>query len=160
MKCKISKRLLCSIVGLIGGLLITHLGYSQASSDTARVLVVGKVMQENNQPLSAVTVSVLKGSNATITDNEGRYSISVSLNDMLVFSYVGYETQTLKPTLKDALDVVMIGNQGSMNEIVIVGFGKQKKVTVTGSVATITTKDLLQSPVSNLTNALAGRLLD
>lgn len=131
--------------------------FSQTSDD-AEIIVNGKVMQEDNQPLAGVTVSALKGTKAVITNNEGNYLITVNLNDSLVFSYVGYETQTLKPQLKQDLDVVMIGLQGSMNEIVVVGFGKQRKVTVTGSVATITTKDLLQSPVSNLTNALAGRL--
>ncbi|MBK7097077.1 MAG: SusC/RagA family TonB-linked outer membrane protein [Sphingobacteriales bacterium] len=127
-------------------------------TDSAKILVTGKVMQEDNQPLLGVTVATVKGSNFSITNKEGHYSILVSLNDSVKFTYVGYESQTIKPRIKEELDVVMIGNQGSMNEVVVVGYGKQKKVTVTGSVATITTKDLLQSPVSNLTNSLAGRL--
>ncbi len=128
------------------------------NADTAQIIVQGKVMQEDGQPLAGVTVSNNRGNRTVITNDQGFYTIRVALADSLVFTYVGYETQTLKPHLKEELDVVMIGLQGSMNEVVVVGFGKQKKVTVTGSVATITTKDLLQSPVSNLTNALAGRL--
>lgn len=128
------------------------------STDTAQIIVRGKVMQEDGQPLAGVTVSSNRDTRAVITNEEGLFTIRVALSDSLVFSYVGYETQKQKPHVNEDLDVVMIGLQGSMNEVVIVGFGKQKKVTVTGSVATITTKDLLQSPVSNLTNALAGRL--
>lgn len=126
--------------------------------DTVKVPVSGKILDENNQPLEGVTVADKNRTTATISDEDGRYSILINLGDSLIFSHVGYETLRVKPGVKETLDVVMIGLQGTMNEIIVVGYGKQKKVTVTGSVSTITTKDLLQSPVSNLTNALAGRL--
>lgn len=120
--------------------------------------VSGTIRDENRQPLSGVTVSSNKTTAVTIADEQGEYSIAIPVGDTLLFSHVGYEPQKMKPAINEPLDVVMIGEQGGMNEIVVVGYGKQKKVTMTGSVSTITTKDLLQSPVSNLTNALAGRL--
>lgn len=123
-----------------------------------QIMVTGKIMDENRQPLQGVTVEDVNTASAVVSNNEGYYRISVKAGDPLQFSHVGYETQIIKPGVNEVLDVVMIGLQGTMNEIVVVGFGKQKRVTMTGSVATITTKDLLQSPVSNLTNALAGRL--
>lgn len=126
--------------------------------DTVKTLVSGRIIDENSQPISGVTIADNRQEHATISDENGRYSIVVGLGDSLSFSHVGYETQTIKTGVKETLDVVMIGVQGTMNEIVVVGYGKQKRVTVTGSVSTITTKDLVQSPVSNLTNALAGRL--
>jgi TonB-linked SusC/RagA family outer membrane protein len=131
-------------------------GFSQKTE--SKILVTGKIIDENHQPIDGATVNDKSKSQAVISNQEGQYRINITLGDSLVFSHVGYETQTLKPGVNEVLDVVLIGTPGTMNEVVIVGYGKQKKVTVTGSVATITTKDLLQSPVSNLSNALAGRL--
>lgn len=136
--------------------LLSSIGFSQATG--SQTLITGKIIDENRQPISGATVNDKSNSQSAISNEEGQYQINITLGDSLVFSHVGYETQTIKPGLNEILDVVLIGTQGTMNEIVVVGYGKQKKVTVTGSVATITTKDLLQSPVSNLTNALAGRL--
>ncbi|WP_300599266.1 TonB-dependent receptor [Niabella sp.] len=127
-----------------------------ASQETMHVS--GIVMDENRQPLPGVTVSSSNGATVAVVNEQGQYTIAVPIGDTLQFSHVGYELQKIKPGVNEKLDVVMIGQQGTINEIVVVGYGKQKRVTMTGSVSTITTKDLLQSPVSNLTNALAGRL--
>ncbi len=132
-------------------------GWSQVTT-AGKMMISGQVMDENRQPLPSVTVRDTRNTATAIADEEGRYSISIDVGDTLEFSHVGYEPQRIKPSVNEILNVVMIGLQGSINEIVVVGYGKQKKVTMTGSVSTITTKDLLQSPVSNLTNALAGRL--
>jgi TonB-linked SusC/RagA family outer membrane protein len=131
-------------------------GFSQKTEN--KILVTGKIIDENHQPIAGATVNDKSKSQAVISNEEGQYRINIPAGDSLVFSHVGYETQTIKPGVNEVVDVVLIGTPGTMNEVVIVGYGKQKKVTVTGSVATITTRDLLQSPVSNLSNALAGRL--
>jgi len=123
-----------------------------------KMLVSGRIMDENRQPIAGVTVTDKSSSSATVSNEEGEYTISITPGSLLEFSHVGYQAQEIKPAVNEVLDVVLVGLQGSMNEIVVVGYGKQKRVTMTGSVSTITTKDLLQSPVSNLTNALAGRL--
>ena len=123
-----------------------------------RMIVSGKIMDESRQPISGVSITGRGDGAATISNEEGNYSITLTPGDSLEFSHVGYETQVIKPAVDEVLDVVLIGLQGSMNEIVVVGYGRQRRVTMTGSVATITTRELLQSPVSNLTNALAGRL--
>ncbi|MFT3902513.1 MAG: TonB-dependent receptor [Niabella sp.] len=134
-----------------------EIGWGQITTE-GKMTVSGIIMDDNRQPLPGVTISDLKSSAMVIADEAGRYSITIAMGDTLLFSHVGYELQKIKPPVNEKLDVVMIGLQGTINEIVVVGYGKQKRVTMTGSVATITTKDLLQSPVSNLTNALAGRL--
>ena len=123
-----------------------------------KMLVSGRIMDENRQPIAGVTVTDKSSSSATVSNEEGEYTISITPGSLLEFSHVGYQAQEIKPAVNEVLDVMLVGLQGSMNEIVVVGYGKQKRVTMTGSVSTITTKDLLQSPVSNLTNALAGRL--
>lgn len=143
------------------GICVMCFGISATTAQVApsnQMVVSGRIMDENRQPLQGVTVEDRNTLSAVVSNNEGYYRISIKAGESLQFSHVGYETQTIKPGINEVLDVIMIGLQGTMNEIVVVGFGKQKRVTMTGSVATITTKDLLQSPVSNLTNALAGRL--
>jgi len=142
-------------------LLLCALLYQSVWSQVAAqetMQVAGTIMDENRQPLPGVTVSSNRGAAVAVANEQGQYSIAVPIGDTLEFSHVGYERQKIKPAVNEKLDVVMIGQQGTINEIVVVGYGKQKRVTMTGSVSTITTKDLLQSPVSNLTNALAGRL--
>ncbi len=128
------------------------------SSGDNKILVKGRILDEKGEPIPSVTVREKGTNRGTISDENGRYNLYVTIGDSVEFSHVGYQTHALKPNANEILDVVMIGELGTMNEIIVVGYGKQKKVTVTGSVSTITTRDLLQSPVSNLTNALAGRL--
>lgn len=123
-----------------------------------KMIVSGTIMDESRQPIAGVSVTDKSSGAATISNEEGNYTISITPGDSIEFSHVGYETQVIKPGVNEELDVVLIGLQGSMNEIVVVGYGRQRRVTMTGSVSSITTRELLQSPVSNLTNALAGRL--
>ena len=123
-----------------------------------KMIVSGTIMDENRQPITGVSITDRNNSVATVSNEEGKYTIALTPGDSIEFSHVGYETQVIKPGVNETLDVVLIGLQGSMNEIVVVGYGRQRRVTMTGSVSSITTKELLQSPVSNLTNALAGRL--
>lgn len=159
MKKQNGKLLSCFRIGFLMLLFaIVFYGANGQVTPGSSMAISGKVIDENRQPLGGVTVNDRQGSATVVTNEEGNYTISMNVGDSLVFSHVGYETQTIKPNINEVLDVVMIGLPGTMNEIIVVGYGKQKKVTMTGSVSTITTKDLLQSPVSNLTNALAGRL--
>ena len=154
-----NRKLRCSFYPGLLLLLCMFFGAKSFAQGTDGTMVVsGTVIDESRQPLPGVTVSDLKRSAVVIADEQGRYAITIAIGDTLEFTHVGYENQRVKPVINEVLDVVMIGLQGSINEIVVVGYGRQKKVTMTGSVSTITTKDLLQSPVSNLTNALAGRL--
>ncbi len=155
-----NRKLRCSLYPgllLVLSMFFVHRGDAQPVAD-GKMIVSGTIIDESRQPLAGVTVSDLGKNTVVIADEEGRYSISIVIGDTLEFTHVGYEPQRIKPAVNEILDVVMVGLQGTINEIVVVGYGRQKRVTMTGSVSTITTKDLLQSPVSNLTNALAGRL--
>ncbi|GHT62945.1 SusC/RagA family TonB-linked outer membrane protein [Bacteroidia bacterium] len=109
--------------------------------------------------MPGVTVSV-KGTNiVAITDIEGRFSIEVPYADAtLIFSYVGFQPQQIALQGKTTLDVTLVDDEKALEEVVVIGYTTQRKATITGSVATITTKDLQQSPTANLNNALAGRM--
>ena len=128
----------------------------------ADMVVKGKVTDtEKGEPVPGVTI-VLKGATVTKgtnTDANGLYSIAVPDGSaILVFSFVGYDRQEIVVGNKTQLNVVMKPDLKELNEVVVVGFGTQKKATVTGAIASVTTKDLLQSPVANISNSLAGRL--
>lgn len=120
--------------------------------------------KDDNLPLGGVTVSI-KGLNAkaTQTDSLGVFAISIPDNQTvatLIFSFVGYDKfeYLLKSTDRN-IQIQLKPTAGSMEDVVVIGFGQnQRKIAQTGALATITTKDLKQSPAANLSNALAGRL--
>ena len=104
---------------------------------------------------------VVKGvANAgTITDMDGKFTLKLPYAEApLVFSYLGYQPQEIVPGAKKELTVLLQEDTKALQEVVVVGYTKQRKETMIGSVATITTKDLTQSPTANINNALAGRL--
>ncbi len=133
--------------------------YAEKSSSYA-FIVKGKVTDKDGQPLIGAAVHV-KG-NPTVgasTDVNGNYQINApSETETLVFSYVGFLPKEVAIASKAVIDVTLQEDPKSLEEVVIVAYGQQKKATVTGAIATIHTKELVQSPVSNLTNALGGRL--
>ena len=121
----------------------------------------GRVTNTNNEPLEGVSVTV-KGTQAgTATNADGRFQLTVpSANNIeLVFSFVGYATQTIKAGGQTAFNIVMEEAVSDLSNVVVVGYGaKQNKATVTGSVVSVNGKEVEKSPVTNVSNALAGRL--
>lgn len=130
------------------------------SAPKKSITVTGKVTDKNNQPLVGVTVLAPDdGNTATLTDTRGQYTITVS-NDgtLLQFSFVGYATQSVTIHAQTRVDVTLEEQATAIDNVVVVGFSTQRKATVTGSVSAVSTKDLLQSPQANISNALAGRM--
>lgn len=126
----------------------------------ANHVVKGQVIDSLDNPLSGVNVSIKGTSKGTITDANGLYTIAdVPETATLVFSFVGYVTQEIPVGQRKQIDVQLLQSSTGLGEVVILGFGQtQKKIAQTGSISSIGTKELLQSPVANVTNALAGRL--
>ncbi|TCD00499.1 SusC/RagA family TonB-linked outer membrane protein [Pedobacter psychroterrae] len=120
--------------------------------------VSGKATDKTGLPMVGVSVLV-KGTNAGTTTNvQGNYTINVPQGTAtLVFSYIGMISQEIVVTKSGVVDVVLDDNTDVLNEIVVVGYGSQRRSSVTGSISTVNTKELLQSPVGDLSNALAGR---
>lgn len=126
-----------------------------------KITVSGTVLDKTtNDPLIGVSVVVKGVANAgTITDMDGKFTLKLPYAEApLVFSYLGYQPQEIVPGAKKALTVLLQEDTKALQEVVVVGYTKQRKETMIGSVATITTKDLTQSPTANINNALAGRL--
>lgn len=121
--------------------------------------VSGKVVDDAGQGLPGVNV-VEKGTmNGTITDSNGDYKLNVdNENSVLVFSFIGFETQEVLVGGRSSLDVTLATDVQTLGEVVVVGYGEQKKVTVTGSVVSAKGVELVKSPAVDLSNSLSGRL--
>ena len=127
-----------------------------ASVEQAGTLTVkGRVVDSTGEALIGVSVAVKGGSTGAITDIDGNYSLKVQRGQTLVFSYIGYKSQEL-PVKSNILNVTMKDDAQALDEVVVVGFGTQKKVNLTGSVGVVDSKALEARPITNLAQGLQG----
>ncbi len=121
--------------------------------------VTGNVSAENNVPLPGVSVNVKGSSAGTITDAAGKFSIRINEGATLVFSFVGYEeNQVVVNNEKSAAHIQMVATSSTLNDVVVVGYGTQKKTTLTGAVVAVSGDELKKSVAPNVSNSLVGRL--
>jgi TonB-linked SusC/RagA family outer membrane protein len=138
-------------------LLLYLLPVSQAM--IAQVInMTGTVIDENDQAIPGVNIVVQGTTRGISSDVNGKFTITVSSGEILVFSFLGYVTQEVTVGKQIDITVVLQEDIKDLDEVVVVAYGSQKKVSVTGAIATIQTKDLKQSSQANLSAALAGRL--
>lgn len=120
--------------------------------------VTGIVKDEAGHLLPGITVRVKGTDIGTLTDDDGRFSVPVSGDrDSLSFSAVGFIAVDL-PAGSGRMDVVLKGAAGSLNEVVVIGFGEKKKATLTGAVSSVGGEKLVATPVENISNMLIGRV--
>jgi TonB-linked SusC/RagA family outer membrane protein len=123
------------------------------------VAVSGTVSDSNGETLIGVNVQVRGTTIGTVTDVDGKYSLQASgAQSILVFSYVGYLTQEVTVGSQRTINVTLKEDLQNLEEVVVVGYGTQRKMTVTGSVASVSGMELKASPTSNLSNAIVGRM--
>ncbi|MDR2806141.1 MAG: TonB-dependent receptor [Dysgonamonadaceae bacterium] len=121
--------------------------------------VTGAVRDGNGEPLAGATVQLKGTAMGTITDADGRYSIAVPDGKAtLVFSYIGYASQEIVIGNRTNISVTLVEGALEMDEVVVVAYGVQRKVSVVAALSTISATGLKQTPASNLGIALAGRL--
>ncbi|HCN84945.1 MAG TPA: TonB-dependent receptor, partial [Sphingobacteriaceae bacterium] len=121
--------------------------------------VTGMVTDEQGNPLTGVTVEVKGTSIGTATNSKGNYSIEVENGQVIVFSIIGYETREIKYNGQAHLDVQLSIASTSLNEVVVnVGYGTQRKVSLTSAVSQISGEELVRRPVSSIQQALQGKL--
>lgn len=119
--------------------------------------ITGVVMDGQNEPIIGANVRVKDTSNGVITNVDGEFTITVPANATLQVSFIGYITQEIKVTEKNTYYVLLYEDTKTLDEVVVVGFGTQKKESVVGAVQTIKAKEL-KVPSSNLSTAFAGRI--
>lgn len=120
-----------------------------------RQVATGRVLDNQGEPLIGVTVMEAGTSNGTVTDLDGKFSLNLKdPNAKLAISYVGYTSQTLQASSN--MKVTLKPENKELNEIVVVGYGTQKKVNLTGSVSSVDSKVLESRPIQNLQSGLQG----
>ncbi|CAA9251757.1 MAG: Outer membrane TonB-dependent transporter, utilization system for glycans and polysaccharides (PUL), SusC family [uncultured Cytophagales bacterium] len=124
----------------------------------ADIPVSGRITGEDGGGLPGVTVLVKGTTNGTATDADGRFKLTAPDNGTLVISFIGYTTQEVPIAGKSTIDVKLTADVESLSEVVVVGYGEQKKATVTGSVAQVKGTELQKSPAVNISNSIAGRM--
>jgi TonB-dependent SusC/RagA subfamily outer membrane receptor len=93
-----------------------------------------------------------------ITDFNGNFTISVpDANAILVFSYVGFNTEKIQVGDRTSMDLALTAETSALEEVVVIGYGSQKKISVTGAIGNIEASEIIKSPTSSINNALAGR---
>ncbi len=139
-------------------LFLSILGISIFLGSYAQRTVSGTVLDENNLPLTGVSVIVKGTTNGTITDSEGSYTITPSSpeNDILVFRYVGYQTNELEIQDRTLINISLKRDLVQIDQLVVVGYGTQKKGEITGAVATVDVEQLNNSSAITLTGKLQG----
>ena len=119
--------------------------------------ITGTVIDANNEPVIGASVLEKGTSNGTITNLDGEYSLSVSAGATLVFSYIGYKTQEVSIGNKTTIKITLVEDSEQLDEVVVVGYGVQKKSSMTASVASVSAKEINKLVTSNVTSALQGR---
>jgi len=119
--------------------------------------VKGRVVDNAGQALPGVTVAVKGTTNGTLTDNTGHYSISVAPNTTLTFSFIGFAPKSVAVGIQTSINVTLDEIHNDLNEVVVVGYGTQKKSVVTGAISGVKATDLEKQPVNRIEQALQGR---
>lgn len=122
------------------------------------VMINGMVKDENNELLIGATVAVKNTMIATVTDIDGKFSLSVPDDAVLLISYVGFESKEIKMGNQRNFQVVLREEHNSLNDVVVIGYGTQRKVDVTGSISTVNMNDLKLTVASNAGEALQGQV--
>ncbi|SKC43516.1 SusC/RagA family TonB-linked outer membrane protein [Ohtaekwangia koreensis] len=121
------------------------------------VQITGTVTSGDNAPLPGVNVLVKGTTMGTVTDVEGKYALSAPGSGTLIFTFIGMKTMEVDIANRAAIDIVMDADISQLDEVVVVGYGTQKKSDLTGSVSSISSKDIKTVPVASLSQALQGR---
>ena len=143
---------------IVAVLLLMVVGTGTALAQTSGRTITGKVLDENNQPMPGVTIIVDGTTNGTMTGSDGTFTLGgVPSGATVIVSCIGYTNQVL-PEGKSNYVVSLVPDSEMLEETVVVAFGQQKKLSVTGAISTVASADLRKTTSTRLDNALAGRV--
>ncbi len=121
--------------------------------------VTGKVVgSDDNRPMMSVTVKVKGAAAAALTDINGNFSIAAKTGDVLVFSYVGYQSKEAAVGANRVVNVALSATNSSLNEVVVIGYGKVQRKDLTGSIASVSSKDIMETQPTTFDQALQGKV--
>ena len=123
-----------------------------------KVTIKGIVTDTKGEPIIGANIVEKGTTNGTITDIDGKYSIETALSSILQITYIGYNSQDIPVNNRKAINIQLKEDTQAIDEVIVVGYGVQRKGNLTGSVSAIKTEKLTTAPIANVTNALAGQL--
>jgi len=131
----------------------------RAQSQRESPLIKGRVTDQNGGPLPGAAVAIKGTSKGSLTQADGTFQLAVPANSTLRVSFVGYLAQEIKigATVPPDLSVQLLPNNSDLNEVIVVGYGKQKKSDITGAITSISEKSIKDVPVTNISQALQGQ---
>lgn len=139
-------------------ILLSALAVGSAAAQAQSVTVKGKVVDQNNEPVIGATIGVDKGKAKTVTDIDGNYTIQVPANAELVVNYIGMKPTTQKVGGKREINFVLMDDVNQLQDVVVVGYGTQKRGSITGSVAAVKGDEMVRTKNENPQNMLTGRV--
>ncbi|WP_435357005.1 SusC/RagA family TonB-linked outer membrane protein [Emticicia sp. SJ17W-69] len=120
--------------------------------------ISGKVSDTGGNPLPGVSVTVKGTAQGAITDATGKFSTQAANNATLVFSYIGYKAQEVKVSGQSTINVSMEEDAAALSEVIVVGYGSQKKSQTTGAISQVSAKQIQEMPITSLGQAMQGRV--
>ncbi|MGJ8715622.1 MAG: SusC/RagA family TonB-linked outer membrane protein [Maribacter stanieri] len=155
---KIKKKKSIAFTTKEGVIMLLLLCLSIASVNAQALQISGQVLDETGTPLPGASVVEVSTTNGTTTDFDGNFNLSVAdSNSKVLISYIGYLAQTLSVGSNTELNITMATDAEGLDEVVVVGYGTRKKVTLTGSVSSVAGETVI-TPAANVTASLQGRL--
>ncbi len=134
------------------------LGVNPAYSQNGRVQISGSVVSEANEALPGVNVLFKGSSQGTVTNANGSYTIDApNANGTLVFSYIGYATKEIPIANQRVINVTLLADTKALTEVVVVGYGTQKRSDLTGAISSISAQEIKSTPVTSVDQSLQGR---
>ena len=145
-------------INLLGLVMLFLLGMISGNLVAQGVPITGTVLSDDGNPLPGATVLVAGTTRATTTDNAGKFTINVAVGATLEFSYVGSRDKSVPVENRTVVNVTLTVAASKLNDVVVVGYGTVKRKDLTGSVSSISAKDLKDIPLNSAEEALAGKL--
>jgi len=128
-----------------------------ASAQQNKITVTGVVVDSKGIPVVGASVVIAESSNGVVTDLDGKYSLTVPVDAVLTVSSIGYTTVQIPVNGRSVIDVTLSEDVEFLDEVVVVGYGVQKKATLTGSISAVNGDELKKVSTANMTNTLAGK---
>jgi TonB-linked SusC/RagA family outer membrane protein len=127
-------------------------------SATQDIKIIGKITGQNGEPLSGVSITVKGTNRGSTTDNSGNFTLTAPQDGILLISYVGYAGQSVPVNNQSVLTIMLAPSVRQMDQVVVIGYGIQRKVDVTGSVGSVKGAELVKQPVMTATQAIQGKV--
>lgn len=145
-----------ALSGSLGG---TNEVANDISPVTPEILVSGRVMDEQANPIPGANILIKGTTLGTSTDSDGKFAINVpDPSSVLVISFIGYLSKEIQVGAQTEISVVLVSDIKQLSEVVVVGYGTQKKASVTGAISSVSAKEITAQPVVNVSQALQGRI--